>query len=73
MTQALFQAGGVGDIGSLRNIQVKRNGATVNAFDVYQLLLKGDASGDLRLQSGDVVFVPPHAGIVTVKGAVSGR
>ena len=70
VTQALFQAGGVGDIGSLRNIQVKRNGATVNAFDVYQLLLKGDASGDLRLQSGDVVFVPPHAGIVTVKGAV---
>ncbi|MDB4261033.1 polysaccharide export protein [Porticoccaceae bacterium] len=59
VTQALFQAGGVGDIGSLRNIQVKRNGATVNAFDVYQLLLKGDASGDLRLQSGDVVFVPP--------------
>ena len=70
VTQALFQAGGIGDIGSLRNIQVKRNGATVNAFDVYQLLLKGDASGDLRLQSGDVVFVPPHAGIVTVKGAV---
>ena len=70
ITQALFQAGGIGDIGSLRNIQVKRNGLTVETFDVYQLLLKGDASGDLRLQSGDVVFVPPFAGVVTVEGAV---
>jgi polysaccharide export outer membrane protein len=70
ITQALFQAGGIGDIGSLRNIQVKRNGLTVETFDVYQLLLKGDASGDVRLQSGDVVFVPPYAGIVDVEGAV---
>jgi len=70
ITQALFQAGGVGDIGSLRSVQVKRNGLTVETFDVYQLLLKGDASGDLRLKSGDVVFVPPYSGLVTVKGAV---
>ena len=70
ITQALFQAGGIGDIGSLRNIQVKRNGVTVDTFDAYQLLLKGDASGDVRLQSGDVVFVPPFDGIVTVNGAV---
>ena len=70
VTQALFQGGGIGDIGSLRNIQVKRNGATATTFDLYQLLLKGDASSDLRLQSGDVVFVPPHDGVVTVEGAV---
>jgi polysaccharide export outer membrane protein len=70
ITQALFQAGGIGDIGSLRNIQVKRNGLMVETFDVYQLLLKGDASGDVRLQSGDVVFVPPYAGTVEVGGAV---
>jgi polysaccharide export outer membrane protein len=70
ITQALFQAGGIGDIGSLRNIQIKRNGLSVDKFDVYNLLLKGDASGDLRLQSGDVVFVPPFAGVVTVEGAV---
>jgi polysaccharide export outer membrane protein len=70
VTQALFQGGGIGDIGSLRNIQVKRNDATVNTFDLYQLLLKGDASSDIRLQSGDVVFVPPHDGVVTVEGAV---
>ena len=70
ITQALFQAGGIGDIGALRNIQVKRNGVVIEAFDVYRLLLKGDASGDLRLRSGDVVFVPPYAGIVTIEGSV---
>jgi polysaccharide export outer membrane protein len=70
ITQALFRAGGIGDIGALRNVQVKRNGVTAETFDVYQLLLKGDASGDLRLRSGDVVFVPPYAGVVTVDGAV---
>jgi polysaccharide export outer membrane protein len=70
ITQALFQAGGIGDIGALRNIQVKRNGVVAETFDLYQLLLKGDASGDIRLQSGDVVFVPPYAGIVEVEGAV---
>ena len=71
ITQALFQAGGISDIGSLRNIQVKRDGREVANFDVYQLLLKGDASADLRLQSGDVVFVPPYEGLVTVVGSVN--
>jgi len=70
VTQALFQAGGVSDIGSLRNIQVKRRDRVAATFDAYSLLMKGDASGDLRLQSGDVVFVPPYDGIVTVNGAV---
>ena len=70
VTQALFQAGGVSDIGSLRNIQVKRRGRVAATFDAYSLLMKGDASGDSRLQSGDVVFVPPYDGIVTVHGAV---
>ena len=59
ITQALFQAGGVTDIGSLRKIQVKRNGKLVTTFDLYKLLLEGDISNDVRLQSGDVVFVPP--------------
>ncbi|NRP15376.1 Polysialic acid transport protein KpsD precursor [Marinobacterium sp. xm-a-152] len=68
ITQALFQAGGVTDIGSLRNIQVKRGGELVSSFDVYDLLLKGDISGDIRLQSGDVVFVPPYEALVTLTG-----
>ena len=70
VTQALFQAGGVSDIGSLRNIQIKRDGETAGSFDVYDLLLRGDASGDLRLRSGDVVFVPPYQALAEVSGAV---
>ncbi len=70
VSQALYQAGGVSDIGTLRNIQVKRNGEVVNSFDVYDLLLRGDASSDVRLRSGDVVFVPPYDRLVTVEGEV---
>ena len=62
ITQALFVAGGVNEIGSLRNIQVKRNGKLVGQFDLYDLLLKGDASGDINLRSGDVVFIPSVGG-----------
>jgi polysaccharide export outer membrane protein len=70
ITQALFQAGGITDIGSLRDIQVKRAGKLVATFDVYDLLLNGDISGDVRLQSGDVVFVPPYSALVTMMGEV---
>lgn len=70
VSQALYQAGGVTDIGTLRNIQVKRNGKVVADFDVYDLLLRGDASSDVRLRSGDVVFVPPYDRLVTVEGEV---
>ncbi len=70
VTQALFVAGGVNDIGSLRHIQVKRNGKLVGSFDLYDLLMKGDASGDVRLQSGDVVFIPSVKDQVRVTGEV---
>ena len=52
---ALFQAGGVTNIGSLRDIQVRRAGGVVTTFDVYDLLMRGDPSGDIRLQSGTAV------------------
>ncbi len=68
VTQAMFQAGGVTDIGSLRNIQVRRAGSVVVTFDTYDLLMKGDVSDDIRLQSGDVVFVPPYTGVIDVEG-----
>lgn len=68
VAQALFQAGGVTDIGSLRNVQVRRAGSVVATFDTYDLLLRGDVSQDIRLQSGDVVFVPPYAGVIDVEG-----
>lgn len=70
ITQALFVAGGVNEIGSLRNIQVKRNGKLVGSMDLYDLLMRGDASGDMRLRSGDVVFIPAVGGLVSITGEV---
>jgi len=70
ITHALFAAGGIDDIGSLRNIQLKRSGKLVTKLDLYDLLIRGDSTNDLMLQSGDVVFIPPVENIVTVKGLV---
>lgn len=71
MTQALFVAGGINEIGSLRNIQLKRNGNLIGKLDLYDLLIHGDASGDKRLRSGDVVFIPPATKIVEIDGFVN--
>lgn len=70
MTNALFVSGGIHTIGSLRNIQLKRNGELVTTLDLYDLLLKGDTSGDSRLQPGDVIFIPPIGRTVGVDGEV---
>ena len=70
VTQVLYAAGGVTDIGTLRNIQVKRQGKTVVSFDMYDLLLRGNTSGDIRLSSGDTVFVPVMNSLVTADGEV---
>ena len=70
VTHALHASGGLTEIASLRNIQVKRNNKTVSHLDLYDLLLDGDASGDITLRSGDVIFIPSVGSQVTVKGAV---
>ena len=70
MTNALFVSGGINTIGSLRNIQLKRNGRLVTTLDLYDLLLRGDTSGDSRLQPGDVIFIPPVGKRVGVDGEV---
>jgi polysaccharide export outer membrane protein len=70
ITNALFVSGGVKDIGSLRNIELKRNGQTVVKFDLYDLLLRGDSRADQRLISGDVIFVPPVGKVVGISGEV---
>ena len=70
VSTALYASGGVSEIGSLRNIQLKRSGRVVAKFDVYSLLARGDTSGDARLQQGDVIFVPPIGNTVSVAGAV---
>jgi polysaccharide biosynthesis/export protein len=70
MTNALFVSGGVKKIGSLRNIQLKRDGHLVSTLDLYDLLLHGDTSNDRHLLPGDVIFIPPIGNTVSVYGAV---
>ena len=70
ITHALFAAGGINDIGSLRNIQLKRSGKIITTLDLYDLLINGDSSNDLLLQSGDVVFIAPAGRTVSVEGEV---
>ncbi len=70
MTHAIFAAGGISDIGSLRNIQLKRAGKLINTLDLYDLLIKGDSSGDVLLQSGDVVFIAPKGPTISIEGEV---
>lgn len=70
ITNALFVSGGIKKIGSLRNIQHKRNGKVIGTLDLYDLLLKGDTSADARLLPGDVIFVPPVGPTVGLAGEV---
>lgn len=70
MTNALFVSGGITEVGSLRNIQLRREGETVSELDLYDLLLRGDTSGDQRLQPNDVLFIPPIGPTVAVSGEV---
>jgi polysaccharide export outer membrane protein len=68
---ALYAAGGPSDIGTLRAVSVHRAGKTVATLDVYDYLLRGDASGDVRLENGDIVFVPVHGPQVRIAGEVN--
>jgi polysaccharide export outer membrane protein len=70
ITNALFASGGVKEIGSLRNIQLKRGGTLVTRLDLYDLLLNGDTSNDVRLLPGDVIFIPPVGDTAGVAGAI---
>ena len=70
LTNALFTSGGIKRIGSLRDIQLKRKGKTISSMDLYDLLLRGDNSADARLQSGDVIFIPPIGKTAGIAGRV---
>ena len=67
---ALYRAGGVSDIGSLRNVQLVRNGKKLTTIDVYEFIMKGNAQDDIRLQEGDVVIVPAYDVLVKISGKV---
>jgi len=70
ITDALLMAGGPTEIGSMRNVQLRRKGRLVTTFDLYDLLLKGDKSKDMTLMAGDVVFVPVTGPLVGIAGNV---
>ncbi|MBD3347744.1 MAG: hypothetical protein GF400_00940 [Candidatus Eisenbacteria bacterium] len=70
LTNALFASGGVRKIGSLRRVQLKRGGRVVGELDLYDLLIEGDTSADVRLMPGDAIFVPPVGPLVGVAGEV---
>jgi protein involved in polysaccharide export with SLBB domain len=71
IVNALFAAGGPSKTGSMRDIQVKRNGRDTVHFDLYDLLLKGDKSNDIRLMPEDVVFIPPIGPVAAIAGSVN--
>lgn len=67
---ALYKAGGVTNIGSLRNIRVMRGGKTLVTIDLYKYLFDGRLSDDVRLEEGDVILVPTYGLLVGVEGNV---
>lgn len=67
---ALYQAGGPSVDGTFRRVQVQRNGRTVAEVDLYEYLTGAEAGGDVRLEHGDVVFVPVAGPQVRLEGAV---
>jgi protein involved in polysaccharide export with SLBB domain len=70
LTDALFASGGPSPEGSMRRIQLRRNGKVIANFDLYDLLLHGDRAQDLPLQSGDVIFIPPVGEQAAITGSV---
>ncbi len=71
LINALFEARGPSTKGSMRDIQVKRNGETIIHFDMYDFLMKGDKTKDIRLMPEDVIFVPPVGTLAGIAGQVN--
>lgn len=67
---ALYRAGGVNNIGSLRNVKVSRGGKIVATVDVYQFIMQGKTRDDIRLEEGDVIIVPAYDALVQITGNV---
>jgi protein involved in polysaccharide export with SLBB domain len=70
LVDALFASGGPSVQGSMRRIQLRRGSAVETEFDLYDLLIHGDKSKDVKLQSGDVIFIPPVGPQAAVVGSV---
>jgi protein involved in polysaccharide export with SLBB domain len=70
LVNAIFASGGPSVQGSLRRIELRRNGTVLTTFDLYRLLLNGDKSKDVKLLDGDVLFIPPVGPQAAVTGSV---
>jgi protein involved in polysaccharide export with SLBB domain len=70
LIDALFSSGGPSVDGSSRAIELRRDGALVTRLDLYDLLIRGDKSRDAKLQSGDVIYIPPVGPLAAVLGSV---
>jgi protein involved in polysaccharide export with SLBB domain len=71
LVNAVFASGGPAAQGSLRHIQLRRDGNTITDFDFYDLLIKGDKTKDVRLESGDVLYIPHVGPLVAISGSVN--
>jgi protein involved in polysaccharide export with SLBB domain len=71
LVNAVFASGGPRPQGSLRDVQVQRDGKTIAHMDFYELLVRGDKSKDVRLRSGDVLSFPPVGPLVAIAGSVN--
>lgn len=67
---ALYRAGGMSELGSLRNVQLVRDGKQIATLDVYSFIMNGKMRDDIRLQEGDVIIVPAYEALVQVDGNV---
>jgi protein involved in polysaccharide export with SLBB domain len=71
LVDALFASGGPSAIGTMRRIQLRRQGRTVSEFDLYDVVRKGDKSHDIRLLPGDVIYIPPAGAQIAISGDVN--
>ena len=67
---ALYMAGGINDIGTMRNIKVYRNNRLISTVDIYDYILNGKLAGNVRLTDNDVIIVGPYDCIVNITGKV---
>jgi protein involved in polysaccharide export with SLBB domain len=70
LVDAVFASGGPSGTGSMRHVELKRNGKVITDFDLYALLVKGDKTGDVELQPGDVLYIPAAGSQVALLGSV---
>jgi polysaccharide export outer membrane protein len=70
LVDAVFASGGPSGAGSMRHIELKRDGKTLTDFDLYTLLVNGDKTGDMQLQPGDILYIPPAGPQVALFGSM---